>query len=125
MESERRNAALKKYGGLLFLGLAYFAFIKLTGLSIPCPFHYLTGFLCPGCGITELFLSLFCGDVEGAFRANQMLFVLGPFILALILRDEIGWVRTGKRPELPSWVWKFFLAAFALFTLWRNFPFSK
>jgi hypothetical protein len=54
-----------------------------------------------------------------------MLFVLGPFILALILRDEIGWIRTGKRPELPSWVWKFFLAAFALFTLWRNFPFSK
>lgn len=121
MESERRNAALKKYGGLLLLGLAYFAFIRLTGLSIPCPIRYVTGFLCPGCGITELFLSLFSGDFEGAFRANQMLFVLGPFMLALIVYDEIGWIRTGKRPAVPSWVWKFLLLAFAVFTLWRNF----
>lgn len=120
MESGRRKDALKKYGGLLLLGLAYFAFIKLTGLSIPCPFHALTGFLCPGCGITDMFLALFAGDISGAFAANQMLFVTGPFILALTAYDEAHWIKTGRRAEVSPWIWKVLLAAFAVFTAWRN-----
>jgi hypothetical protein len=120
MDIERTKSVLKKYGGLLFLGLAYFAFIKLTGWSIPCPFHALTGFLCPGCGITDMFLALFAGDIAGAFAANQLLFVLGPFILALIACDEINWIKTGSRAPVPSWLWKCLLAAFTVFTIWRN-----
>ena len=34
----------------LLLGSAYFLWVTVTGLSLPCPLHYFTGYYCPGCG---------------------------------------------------------------------------
>ncbi|MCR5833272.1 MAG: DUF2752 domain-containing protein [Selenomonadaceae bacterium] len=72
----------------LLLGIAYFLWVKFTGLSLPCPFHYLTGYYCPGCGITTMILSLSAGDMQSAFVANRALFLLIPGIIWLIIQDQ-------------------------------------
>lgn len=121
---QRLREVLRKYGGLLFFGLAYFAFIRVTGLSLPCPVHFLTGIMCPGCGLTTMLLALADGDIESAFRANELLFVTGPLILAFVFYDEVLWVRTGRRSALPTWVWILLLLLFIVFTIERNLGFS-
>lgn len=42
----------------------------------PCLFHYLTGWLCPSCGLTTSFTHLIHGHVEAAFRTHP----LGPVL---------------------------------------------
>lgn len=67
---------------LIFVGIgtAYFIFIKITGLSIPCPVHFLSGqrLKCPGCGITTMFLNIIGGNFKIAFEANPCIFILLP-----------------------------------------------
>ncbi len=53
----------------------YFLFTQLN-FRIPCLFHTLTGFYCPGCGITRMFVSLLKLDFYQAFRYNPLVFIL-------------------------------------------------
>lgn len=45
-----------------------------TGQGLPCLFHFLTGFYCPGCGGTRAVRLLLRGDVAGSFQYH-------PFVL--------------------------------------------
>ena len=64
----------------------FLLYLKL-GIYIPCLFRKLTGFYCPGCGITRMFLSLLQLDFYQAFRYNPLVFILfALFILFKILR---------------------------------------
>ena len=69
------------------IGIIYYIFIRVTGLSLPCPINFVTDgkIRCPGCGITRLFLALSKGDINGAFNANQCLFVLIPIWSVLVI----------------------------------------
>ena len=117
----RAKATLKRYAVLLALGIAYLIFCRTTGLSLPCPFHAVTGLDCPGCGITRLMLALAEGDLTAAFHANEAIFVLGPSLLFFLLRSDLHWILHGERKEPPRAFIGFLLLAFALFTVWRNF----
>lgn len=117
----RAKEALKRCGFFLSLGFAYLIFCRTTGLSLPCPFHAVTGLDCPGCGITRLMLALSEGDFDAAFHANEALFLLGPILLFFLLRNELYWILRGEAKEVPRPFVCFLLLAFALFTLWRNF----
>ena len=62
--------------GLLLMvavGAGYALWVNLTHLSIPCPFHAITGLQCPGCGVTRMCLALLRLDVSGAWSANPVL----------------------------------------------------
>ncbi|MFX3639256.1 MAG: DUF2752 domain-containing protein [Candidatus Pristimantibacillus sp.] len=61
-------------GALLYLKV----WLPVTKIGIPCVFHELTGFYCPGCGVTRVIQSLLQLDIEQAFRYNSLLFVLLP-----------------------------------------------
>jgi len=54
---------------------------------IPCIFHEITGFYCPGCGITRMIVSIFKLDFYKAFRYNPLLFIFIPFIIVLTLNN--------------------------------------
>jgi hypothetical protein len=70
-------------GGVLYLKVLSPAF----NLSIPCPFHALTGLYCPGCGLTRVILSLMDFDIAQAFRFNPLIFLLLPmYILYSVFR---------------------------------------
>ena len=47
--SARRRRFLREGLRILGIGTAYFFWVCLTGVGIPCPFRLLTGYLCPGC----------------------------------------------------------------------------
>lgn len=121
-QKTRLASLLKKTGLVLGVGLAYAAFVMLTGLGIPCLFHELTGLLCPGCGISRMFLSLLRGDLLLAARYNLLVLMLLPFGAALFLYRFVLYVRQGETP-MRTWEKIFYCIAFLLcvvFTYLRN-----
>lgn len=81
---------LKENKTILFwfiLGGLYYFFVKYMSLSLPCPFRYVTGYLCPGCGITTMFIALSEGDIGAAKKANTFLFyTLSWLLLSIVVR---------------------------------------
>jgi hypothetical protein len=79
-----------------------------------CPFKMLTGFPCPGCGITKSLVYLYQGDLEKSLYYH----VLGPFVVlfcitaVIVLSVEL---KTGKE-YLGKWLYNrrlaYFLGAF-------------
>ncbi|HJG87184.1 DUF2752 domain-containing protein [Pseudoflavonifractor capillosus] len=92
----RLRRLLLQAGLILGIGLAYAVFAGLTGLSIPCPFHALTGLLCPGCGVTRMCLALLTLDLSAAWAANPVLLLLLPVLAALLARQAARYVKTGR-----------------------------
>lgn len=96
-EAKHRLKRLLLLAGLILgLGLAYAVFVRLSGLSIPCPFHAVTGLLCPGCGVTRMCLALLRLDFAAAWQANPVLLLLLPVLAALLLRQAVRYVKTGR-----------------------------
>lgn len=89
---KRSNTRHLKFWGLLgCLALLYLkVWLPYTGWSIPCLFHELTGFYCPGCGMTRLTLALLQGNVYQAFRYNMLFFFLVPLYFLYVLLGFSG-----------------------------------
>ena len=105
---------------MLAAGCAYLLWLHATGLGIPCPFRLITGWKCPGCGISTLFLLLAEGDLRGAYAANPFLFVTMPLLLAQIIYTT--YLKKCSRP-LPPWNQRLlfvYLAALIVFGVMRN-----
>lgn len=84
--SVRKRLRKVLFAGLVLLiaGLAYAAFVRLTGFAIPCPFHFVTGLDCPGCGVTRMCIALLRGDFHAAYVFNRGLFLALPFLVILL-----------------------------------------
>ena len=83
-EESRKNRSFHLAGNvsvLLAAGLIYYVFVTLTGLYIPCIFRLITGWKCPGCGVSHMLVDLLRLDFAGAFAENPFAFVLLPFLL--------------------------------------------
>ncbi len=66
-------------GGIFFL---YFSYNPTqSGFFIPCPFHHITGFHCPGCGSQRALHELFHGNIYGAFRLNPLMVLTLPILV--------------------------------------------
>ena len=61
----------------------------LAGSPIICPFRYLTGILCPGCGMTRAFVALMDFDPTTAFLLNPFSIPLFVFILLCSLKIRL------------------------------------
>lgn len=101
----------------------YFDPAKETFFPI-CPLYRLTGFACPGCGMTRAFHALFSGDLVAALDYNALVPVfaglLGFFFVSLSLYAVRG---RGLRIELirPWMLWGI-LILLAAFGVLRNLP---
>ena len=105
---------------VLGIGVLYLFWVRTTGLGIPCLFREVTGWLCPGCGITTLFVCLSRLDIQGAFQANPFLFVTAPLLVAEIICYD--YMQVKKRP-LPKWNQRAlaaYIGALCVFGVWRN-----
>jgi hypothetical protein len=87
-----------------------------------CPFKWLTGYSCPGCGSLRAVHDLATGQVGAAFHRNPLAVLAVPFVAAAWL----SWARrrrTGRgRRVAPAWLIWTLLAAVILFWLLRNLP---
>lgn len=125
MSWETRFLEIVKKGTLICLsGLGYAFFMWFTDISIPCPIHTLTGFYCPGCGITRMCLSLLQLDFATAWRANPALLVMLPVFAVLVGTWSLRYVKTGKR-KLAKWqnliLWGC-IVLLVVFGILRNLP---
>lgn len=91
----RFKQKLKPLLAVVFVGICYYFWILVTGLKIPCIFNELTGFLCPGCGITRMFMALFRLDFKTAFGYNQAMFFILPVFSAVYLFETYRFIKTG------------------------------
>ncbi len=102
----------------------YFDPEKVSFLPV-CPLLKLTGFACPGCGLTRGFHALFHGDVVTALDFNALLplygLLFGYFFISLVLV-----VRRGRGLPIdllrPAILWTF-LGVAVVFTVLRNLPY--
>lgn len=62
--------------------LGYYFLNKFYKISIPCIFYEITGFKCPGCGITRCLFSLLNGNIIKALYYNSLVAILiWPFLV--------------------------------------------
>lgn len=127
----QRPAYRPAVGGVLATGLALGGVAATLAAVDPselgwlpaCPFHALTGWWCPGCGLTRATHHLLSGDLPAALSYH--LFV--PVVLAAIV---VGWWSTLRasfgRPavawpqRLPRGVWVGLGVVLAVYSVARN-----
>lgn len=81
---------------LLCAGLLYGCFFLHSGIGIPCPIRLITGFKCPGCGVTHMCAALLQIDISAAFAANPMVLLLSPVLVAVFLPAFWRYLKTGR-----------------------------
>ncbi len=106
------------------IGAVYFVDPRVAGNYPPCPFLYLTGCYCPGCGTLRAIHRLLHADLRGAIGYNALTVVLIPF-LAVGVGDRTA--RLCGRALLPASTmspqvaWVTLIAIIAFWAL-RNVP---
>lgn len=127
MMKERRNKVLTGLALIILAGAVYGLVTGWLGFGIPCPVHYFTGFKCPGCGVSRMFISLMKLDFKGAFEANRLLFLTLPVISALLIVYFVRFIRTGSRKlsKIEDIIYIVLVILFLLFGVVRNFPALK
>ena len=125
-ESTQRVAAVA--GIVAFVGgsAAVWAFDPSTTHFLPvCPLYAMTGFACPGCGLTRAFHALFHGDAVTALDFNALL----PIWVAVFGYLFVSLVLTAIRGRGLTWKWVSpgvlmgLLALLLIFGVVRNLPF--
>ncbi len=111
-------------GCCLAAGTAYVALNDPSegGLFLPCPFRTLTGWWCPGCGLTRATHHLFRGDIVEALRHNL-------FVVVILLGLATTWAAwtahaAGKSVKrltaIPVWAQIAAISMLVVFAVVRN-----
>lgn len=95
-----------------------------AGVFGPCPFLWITGLLCAGCGAMRAAHALLHGQVAQAIAFNPLVTVTVPAIVAGLLNDALHAIR-GRRLAAPRAAAVFGRALVVIlvsFTIARNLP---
>ena len=77
----------------IFAGLIlYYVIVRILGFGIPCIFHTLTGFKCPGCGISGMCIGILNLRIREAFLSNPFIFVTIPYLGYVLTKYVLGFV---------------------------------
>lgn len=72
-------------------GIIYYLFSPAESQFFPqCPFHFLTGYDCPGCGSQRAIHNLLHLKIKEAFLSNPLLVVAIPFLIFGIYLEYFG-----------------------------------
>ncbi|HBA68182.1 MAG TPA: DUF2752 domain-containing protein [Lachnospiraceae bacterium] len=107
---------------IFIIGGIYYSFFHYTGIGFVCPIYFMTGWKCPGCGITHMCIALLHLDFASAFEANPALLLLSPFLLIIFVWHSINYIQTGRRQmnflqNLLVWIC---IVIFTLYGIGRN-----
>ncbi len=116
LEPNRRHLRVAGFiaASVAFLAVVYLFDPTRCAFLPSCPFHSLTGLLCPGCGSTRAMHQLVHGHFAAAFWYNPLLVTLLPVVVYLAVRKDKGCVK-------PALIWVL-LAVIVAFGVLRNIP---
>lgn len=112
-----KNAPL--FGFLLLLGIVYALIVRYTSFCIPCFFQTVTGFRCPSCGVTHIFLHLMNFDLIGAFHSNRFLFATSPLLVVIIILNIFCGETIRKKP-FTKWLTIAYMISLIIWAVIRN-----
>lgn len=92
----------------------YFIFMKKV-FHMMCPMVLLTGFPCPGCGLTRAGVALLQGDFRTAWEQNLMIY---PIVLFVIVYIVFRYFLKRDTKKL-SWLLLVILAAMIVYYIYR------
>ncbi len=115
----RSNRNRRKYPKNFYIAKAFaLAMFPLVLLGLPinffdhgpdiCLFTLLSGYHCPGCGMTRACMHMIHMDFQGANHYNWLSFIVLPILCGLLLADFINTVKkirsfnTIKQPEVEQ-----------------------
>ena len=93
---------------------------------IPCPFKYMTGYHCPGCGSQRAIHQLLHGDLAAAFGLNPLMVLSLPLIIYSLGQKVYNYIcDTQYRVGLfyRKWFIYGYFGAVLLFWVFRNLPY--
>lgn len=105
---------------LVLLSFLYLFLNRKYGISIPCVFYEITGFYCPGCGVTRVIFSLLQLDFMQAIYYNVLIVVLIPIFLFVYGIRYYEWFTGRKVLSIPNWFWWSIVVVTLLFGILRN-----
>lgn len=104
----------KTKDALLAIVLAAVMYAGLSIVGIGCPFKFITGISCPGCGMTRAYGCVIHGDFHRAFGYHP-LFPIAPILVYLVYSDSV------KPKKIKKIALFFIAAAFFMVYLFRLF----
>jgi hypothetical protein len=123
--SERYFAAGGIAAAVAGAGAVWYFDPTTSGFFPACPLYTLTGFACPGCGMTRGFHALFHGDIVTALDYNALIPLIIVFFGYLFLSMLLVAVR-GRGLGVGKWsislIWGT-LVILLIFGILRNLPF--
>ncbi|MBR0466049.1 MAG: DUF2752 domain-containing protein [Clostridia bacterium] len=97
--ADRAKKVIKGALILALIGALYALFVHLFHIGIPCPIKLISGFSCPGCGVTRMCMALLRLDFISAYKANKVLFCLLPLLTVLAARMIYLYIRKGSTKD--------------------------
>lgn len=111
----------------IIIGLIYFyKYNPAESLYPPCPFYYITGLYCPGCGSSRAVHNLLHGRFLKALDLNPLMVLSIPFVLYLFISDmeiHLGKKVIFKRPVFTHGVYIIIICLIIVYWVLRNIPF--
>lgn len=120
---ERLYKTLKPIFLLLLIGGIYVVLIYTTGFKIPCPFRYVTGLDCPGCGVSRVILSYLKLDFKTAFYTNPVITVILPILFVDFIYHKYHYVVHDNKKDfnkLENIVLYIMIGALILYAVIKN-----
>ncbi len=107
--------------GVILIGIIYSLFDPTSPFFPGCPVKMLTGLDCPGCGSQRALHALLRGHVAEAFAFNPIVFVLGPYAIAVILLEWFPqWMPRLRRALTSTPAIAAVMGAIIIWTIARN-----
>ena len=105
---------------MLIISYGYYFLNLKFGFTIKCPFHTITGFYCPGCGITRMLFSIITLDFYQAFRYNPFVFVLLVLTIIYLIIKFILLRFKNIKISIPQYVYYIIIVLAIIFMILRN-----
>ncbi len=85
---------------LVILLVGYYFLNSKYNFGIPCIFYKITGYKCPGCGITRALFSILNGNIKEAFKYNKLLFIVTPFLIIYFIYKSYIYILDKKESKI-------------------------
>ena len=107
---------------IVLIIILYIILNNIFHIYIPCIFHEITGFLCPGCGMTRMLREIIHGNLPKAFYYNQFLFISLPIFIIIFINLIYSNFKNIKPlyQKIPNYIYYTYIVLLLVFGVVRN-----